>query len=52
MAKSGWEPINDNAPMTIVLSFNSLFVVSMEGMVPDMERGLVVVDIVLQGRGR
>ena len=52
VAKSGWEPINDNAPMTIVLSFNSLLVVSMEGMVPDMERGLVVADIVLQGRGR
>jgi len=38
---------NDNAPMTIVLSFSSLFVVSMDGMVPDMERCLVVTDMVL-----
>jgi hypothetical protein len=34
--------------MTIVLSFSSLLVVSIEGMVPDMERGLVVADIVLR----
>jgi len=43
---------NDNAPMTIVLSFSSLFVVSMEGIVPDMERGLVMADIVPRGEGR
>lgn len=35
--------------MTIVLSLSSLLVVSIEGMVPDMERGLVVTDIVLRG---
>jgi len=38
--------------MMIVLSFSSLFVVSIEGMVPDMERGLVVADILLRGEGR
>jgi len=35
--------------MTIVLSFNSLLVISMDGMVPDMARGLVVTDIVRCG---
>ena len=43
---------NDNAPMTIVLSFSSSLAVSMEGMVPDIARGLVVADIVLRGKGR
>lgn len=38
--------------MTIVLSFSSLFVVSMEGMVPDMDRSLVLTDIVVWGKGR
>jgi len=45
--KSGRGFDNDNAPMTIVLSFSSLFVVSIEGMVPDMDRCLVVTDMVL-----
>ena len=35
--------INDNAPMMIVLSFSSLWVVSIDGIVPDMARGLVVI---------
>ena len=35
--------MNDNAPMMIVLSFTSSCVVSMEGIVPDMERCLLVI---------
>lgn len=38
--------------MMIVLSFNSLLVISIEGMVPDIARGLVSPDIVLQGEGQ
>jgi len=50
MSKSRRGLMNDNALMTIVLSFSSLLVISMEGMVPDMERGLVVADIALRGK--
>jgi len=51
MSESRQGSMNDNALMTIVLSFSSSLVVSMEGMVPDIERGLVVADIVLRGKG-
>ena len=34
--------MSDNVPTMIVLSFNSWCVVSMEGIVPDMERCLGV----------
>ena len=36
--------------MMIVLSFSSLLVISMDGMVPDMARGLVDVVIVMRGK--
>jgi hypothetical protein len=35
--------------MMIVLSFSSSLAISMDGIVPDMERGLVALDIVLRG---
>ena len=44
--------INDNGPMTIVLSLSSLCVVSIDGIVPDMARGLIVLDIVYRRNGR
>lgn len=47
----GRKPINDNAPMTIVFSFSSSCMVSMDGIVPDMARGLVMPDIVTRGEG-